>query len=193
MDMFRSVVINHLEWTFKRENVGIAYIYCTYRQQNQTAVNLISSLLKQLIQQQPAISDNILDLYRHHHSRQTHPPLNEYSRLLQAEASHFSKVFIVIDALDECSEDGRIREHFLAEVQKLLPKARLLVTSRNIPNIERNFEGAARLEILAKDKDIERYLESRIESQPLLASYVRADSKLRADILSTIVKKAHGM
>jgi hypothetical protein len=193
MDMFRSVVINYLERAFKKENVGIAYIYCTYREQNQTAVNLVASLLKQLIQQQLAVSGNILELYRRHRSRQTHPPLSEYSRLLQAELRHFSKIFIVIDALDECSEESRIREHFLAEVRKLLPMIRLLVTSRHIPDIERKFEGAARLEICARDKDIKRYLESRIESQLPLAGYVRTDPTLRSDILTTIVEKAHGM
>jgi hypothetical protein len=193
MDTFRSVVINYLERTFKQENVGIAYIYCTYREQNQTAGNLVASLLKQLIQQRPAIPGNIRDLYRHHRSRQTHPPLSEYSRLLQAELRHFLKVFIVIDALDECSEESRIREHFLAEVQKLLPMVRLLVTSRHILDIKHKFEGAARLGICASDGDLKRYLESRIESQHPLASYARTDPTLRSDVLTTIIKRAHGM
>jgi hypothetical protein len=149
--------------------------------------------LKQLIQQRPDIPSNIRDLYRHHRNRQTHPPLSEYSRLLQAELRHFLKVFIVIDALDECSEENRIREHFLAEVQKLSPMVRLLFTSRHMPDIERKFEGAAQLEIRASDEDVKRYLESRIESQLPLANYVRTDPTLRSDILDTIIKRAHGM
>jgi hypothetical protein len=193
MDTFRSVVINYLERTIKQENVGVAYIYCTHRQQNQTAGNLVASLLKQLIQQQLDIPGNIRDLYRHHRSRQTHPPLSEYSRLLQAELRHFLKVFIVIDALDECSKENRIREHFLAEVQKLSPMVRLLVTSRQMLDIERKFEGAARLEIRASDKDVKRYLESRIESQLPLANFVRTNPTLRSDILATIIKRAYGM
>jgi ankyrin repeat domain-containing protein 50 len=193
LDTFRSVVINYLERTIKQENVAVVYIYCTHRQQNQTAGNLVASLLKQLIQQRTDIPGNIRDLYRHHRSRQTHPPLSEYSRLLQAELRHFLKVFIVIDALDECSEENRIREHFLAEVQKLSPMVRLLVTSRHMPDIERKFEGTAQLEIRASDEDVKRYLESRIESQLPLAKYVRTDPTLRSDILDTIIKRAHGM
>lgn len=193
METFRSVVINYLEQTIKQENVGIAYIYCTYRERNQTAGNLVASLLKQLIQQRQTIPSNIRDLYRHHRSRQTHPPLSEYSRLLQAELRHFLKVFIAIDALDECSEERGIREHFLAEVQKLLAVVRLLVTSRHMPDIERKSEGAARLEICASDGDVKRYLESRIKSQLPLASYIRTDPTLRSDILTTIIKRAHGM
>jgi hypothetical protein len=193
MHTFRSVVINYLERTIQQENVGIAYIYCTHREQNQTAGNLVASLLKQLIQQRSAIPGNIRDLYKHHRSRQTRPSLSEYSRLLQAELRHFLKAFIVIDALDECSEESRIREHFLAEVQKLLPAVRLLVTSRHMPDIERKSEGAARLEICASDGDVKLYLESRIKSQHPLADYVETDPTLRSDILTTIIKRAHGM
>jgi len=99
----------------------------------------------------------------------------------------------VIDALDECSEENRIREHFLAEIQGLSPMVQLLVTSRHIPDIKHKFEGAARLEISASDRDIKRYLESRIERQLPLASYVSTNPALRSDILTTITLKAHGM
>jgi hypothetical protein len=81
----------------------------------------------------------------------------------------------------------------MAEVRKLLPKVRLLVTSRHIPDIERKFKGGAGLEIRASDEDIKRYLESRIESQNPLAGYVKTDPTLRSDILTTIIEKAHGM
>jgi hypothetical protein len=193
MNIVRSVVINHLEERFEHENVGIAYIYCTYRDQNQTALDLIASLLKQLIDQRPIVSCNILELYRHHRSRQTRPPLTEVSRFLLAELRHFSKVFIVIDALDECSEESRIRGHFLAEVMKLLPMICLLVTSRVIPDMERRFEAASRLEIYASGTDVRRYLEGRIERELPLADFVGTDPNLRTDILTTIVQKSDGM
>ncbi len=99
----------------------------------------------------------------------------------------------MIDALDECSEESRIRENFLAEVRKLLPTIRLLVISRYIPDLEHRFEDAARLEIYASDGDIIRYLESRIEREYPLAGFVRTDPTLRTDILTIIVRKAHGM
>lgn len=170
-------------------------MYCTYKEQSHTATNLLSSLLKQLlqklVQQLRPISGSIFDLYRHHRDKATRPSLSEYSRLLAAELHHFSRIFIVIDALDECAEEGGIREQFLTEVRKLLPSVHLLVTSRDIPDMERKFEGATRLDIHASDGDIRRYLKNRVDRE--LARFLKRDTTLQADILTTITEKAQGM
>ena len=139
-------------------------------------------------QQLPAKFDDFLFLQC---DKKTRPPLAEYSRLLAKELRHFSKLFIVIDALDECSEAGRIREQFMIEVEKLLPSVSLLVTSRDIPDMEWKFRGAARLDIYASDGDIRRYLESRIKRE--LAGFSENGTTLQSDILVTIVEKAQGM
>lgn len=188
---FRSVVINYLDRKFEGENVGIAYIYCAYREQTHTAASLIASLLKQLLQQVQHVSGNILDVYKHHRDKKTRPPLHEYSRLLASQVRHFSKIFIVIDALDECSEEEKIREQLMTEVRKLLPSVSLLVTSRDIPDMKPKFTGAARLEIRASDGDIRQYLESRITTE--LAEFLERDKTLQSNILTTIVEKAQGM
>ena len=110
---------------------------------------------------------------------------------MQSEISHFSKVFIIVDALDECPEGTR--KHFLTEVRRLLPNVRLLITSRYIRDIENEFKDAACLEIRASDEDIKSYLETRIEGQLPLARYTKVNHPLRNDILNTIVEKASGM
>ena len=189
--MFRSVIISHLEQEFNQKDVAVAYVYCTYTEKDQSAVNLVASLLQQLIKQQSAISDSIIALYNHHYNRKTRPSLAEYSRSLQSEIDYFSKVFIIVDALDECSEGTR--KHFLAEVQKLLPNIRLLVTSRHIRDIENEFKEAAWLEIRASGEDIKSYLEACIEGQFPLARYAKEKRTLRDDILNTVVEKANGM
>jgi hypothetical protein len=62
--------------------------------------------------------------------------IDEYSSLLQTEVRRFPKVFIVIDALDECPESNGTRASFLAEIRKLQPNIHLLVTSRHILTME---------------------------------------------------------
>ena len=188
---FSSIIINYLEQTFK-ENAAIAYIYCNYKEQNQTVINLIASLLQQLVQGQSVVSDDIIAAYKRHSHKQTRPSLAEYSELLQSEVRRFSKVFIVIDALDECSEGGGIRG-FLPEIRKLPSNMHLLVTSRYITDIEDEFEKVARLEIRASNEDVKSYVEARIEEQPQLVCHVRADPTLRSAIVDTIVQKAGGM
>lgn len=79
----------------------------------------------------------------------------------------------------------------MIEVEKLLPSVSLLVTSRDIPDMEWKFRGAARLDIYASDGDIRRYLESRIKRE--LAGFSENGTTLQSDILVTIVEKAQGM
>ena len=190
----RSIVVEYLERSFEKNNVAIAYIYCSYKEQeDQTAVNLIASLLHQLVQKKAAISDVIASLHRQHTKKKTRPTLTDYTDLLQSEARGFSKVFIVIDALDECSESNGTRDSFLTEIRKLQPNVNLLVTSRHISTIEREFEKQARVEIRASDDDARRYLESRVERERRLQCLIGEDLGLQGTIVNTIVEKAKGM
>jgi hypothetical protein len=185
--------VDYLERSFEQEKVAIAYIYCSYKEQeDQTAANLIASLVQQLVQISPFISDEISSLYHHHIKKRTRPTLEECSKLLQSEVRQLSKVFIILDALDECSESNGTRDSFLAEIQKL-PDIHLLITSRYILSIERVFGGAARVEIRASDEDIKRYLKGRIETEGRLARHVRPDPAFQEIIIGTIVERAKGM
>ncbi|KAI9773768.1 MAG: hypothetical protein M1839_002001 [Geoglossum umbratile] len=187
-----SVIVDFLEQTFRQQNVAVAYIYGNYKEQNQTAVNLIGCLLRQLVQLKPDIPDDIASIYRHHVRKQTRLWLAEYSNLLQLQVRRFSKVYFVIDALDEYSENDGIRG-FLPEVLKLLPDIHLLVTSRYNASIEFALEGVDRLEIRASDEDIRCYLNARIKAHPQFARFTTADSTLQNTILDTIIQKADGM
>ncbi len=120
------------------------------------------------------------------------PTLDEWSKLLQSEISHFSRVYILIDALDECVEG--VRKNFLNEIRNLEPRGvKLFVTSRHSANIEHEFEKATCLDIKARDDDIRRYLECRIEKEDRLISHVKADLSLREEVMNTLVTKAKGM
>ena len=187
-----SIIISYLEQTVMQDDVGIAYIYFNYKEQGQTPINLISSLLRQLIQQGGKIPGDIIDLYRFHVDKGTRPSLAEYSKLLQLKIKALSKAYIVVDALDE-SDEGQTRAEFLAELQRLLPDIRLLVTSRHSVSIENAFENDARLEIRANDEDVERYLRGRIRKEPRLLPHVKTDPTLEQQIITIIIDRAQGM
>ena len=190
----RSIIINYLGQIFDHNTVGLAYIYCNYKElREQTATNLVASLLQQLVQQQSNIPDGIVALYREHTDKRTRPALTEYSSSLQSILHDFSKVFIVIDALDECTENDGTRHKFLTEIKKLLPHIHLLITSRWVANIEREFEGSTRLEILASDEDVAIYVKSRIEKEARLKRHVKEDPIMQDTIINTIVKNSRGM
>jgi len=187
----RSIIINFLEQS-SEEGSSVAYLYCNYKERNnQTATNLVACVLKQLLQTRPTVADDAVTLYQKHLSKKTRPCLDELNCLLQSEVRRFSRVFVVIDALDECTEcEATILLH---ELRKLLSHIRLLVLSRHVKYIERELHQEAYLEIFAHDEDIERYAKARIQEQSKLIRHLKAEPTLRDDILQSVVKKAQGM
>ncbi|KAF2262026.1 hypothetical protein CC78DRAFT_582948 [Lojkania enalia] len=129
--IFASVLINFLEKMAQGEGAALIYIYCMYNERaEQTASNLVSSLLQQLLLQRSNIPDQILSKYHYHTMRNSRPSLEDWSTLLASELRLWPRTFLVINALDECEENTRFE--FLACIKKL-PNTSLLVTSR--PNI----------------------------------------------------------
>ena len=103
-----------------------------------------------------------------------------------------SKVFIVVDALDECNEIGR--HALLFELKKLLPTAHLLFTSRPyIVDFAQYFDHFSLLEVRASDHDIKVYVGERIANNNRLKRLVQNDDVLRNDIIEVILSNVKGM
>ena len=189
-----SFVVDILHTQFRGDlSVGIAYLYCDFRRQDQQeAEDLLASLLKQLTQGLPFLPDTVKSLYNRHNDKRTRPSFDEISRSLQSVATLYSKVFIIVDALDECRASNGCRARFLTEVFKLQAKCRanLFATSRFIPEIVKKFDGSTSLEIRASVQDVQRYVHNRIADLP---SFVERNPKLQEDIKTEIVKAADGM
>jgi hypothetical protein len=116
-----SIVVDDLYNRFHNDaTVGIAYVYCNFRQQDKQKVDhLLASLLKQLAESQPSLPASVRDLYDRHKAKRTQPSLDEISRVLQSVAAIYSRVFLIIDALDECQASDGCRTKFLTEIFNL--------------------------------------------------------------------------
>jgi hypothetical protein len=159
----------------------------------QTVFNLIASLLKQLVQDHSAAYDRVKSLYEYHHDRRTRPTLNGIQQALQSEIGTFTKVFIIVDALDECSETDGTRATLVAALRSLATTVKLLVTSRDLASISRDFHEAKRLEIHATNHDVRTYIERRISQVPRLAIHVDGNSMMRKEIVKKVTANARGM
>ena len=136
--------------------------------------------------QSDVLLDGIKSCHEHHTRDKTRPSLNETSRLLRSQVDKFDKVFIVIDALDECPELDQTRQAFLAEVRGLLPKVRLMVTSRNIPSIENIFKHDTRLDIRAREEDVKKFIESQMAHRDDLVDLLEGHDDVRSSITSRV-------
>ncbi|KAH0562942.1 hypothetical protein GP486_002488 [Trichoglossum hirsutum] len=176
-------------------DTAVAYIYCNYKErEEQTIAHLIASLAQQLIQRRAVVPEELNRIYHTHSGNQTRPSLKEYSGLLESQLVFFSRVFFVIDALDELQESDGSREMLIGEVQKLQPAVNLMVTSRHDAAIERvfNLENFVCIEVLASDGDVKKYLENQFWHGRLKKN-IGSDTQLRDAIINTIVTNARGM
>jgi hypothetical protein len=188
-----SIVVQELITRFENDgSTGIAYLYCNYRRQHeQKPEDLFASLLKQLVQEQP-IPDSVKTLYDRHKDKRTRPSLDEISGVLQSVAATYSRVFIIVDALDECQIPDGHRQRFLSSLFNLQAKceANLFATSRPISSIEKEFEGDSKLEIRASEEDVRKYLEGHMFRLP---GFVVRSLGLQEEIKANIVKAVDGM
>jgi Cdc6-like AAA superfamily ATPase len=190
-----SIVIDHLSKRFRNDaDIGIAYVYFNYKQNvdKQNVNNLLSSLLKQLSQERPSLPDSVKVLHDQHRNKRTRPSIDELSRALQSVAAMYSRVFIIVDALDECQASDGCRARFLSEIFTLQAKTRanLFATSRHISNIEKEFKGNTLLEIRASEEDVRRYLDGHVLRLP---GFVTRSPELQEEIKAAIVKAVDGM
>jgi hypothetical protein len=189
-----AITIDDLTMRFLGEaNIGIAYLYCNFRRQDeQKADNLLASLLKQLSQKRSSLPDSVKTLYGKHKDQRTRPSFDEISRTFQSVVAMFSKVFIIIDALDECQTTDGCRTRFLTEIFLAQAKsgANVFATSRFMPEVTEKFKGSISLEIRASEEDVRRYLDSHLFRLP---AFVSRRPDLQEEIKTGIVLLVKGM
>ncbi|KAI2842336.1 hypothetical protein CBS76997_10291 [Aspergillus niger] len=189
-----AIVIENLEEKCKYDrSVGLAYIYCNFRRHNEQSVDdVLASLIKQLCQRMLSLPEDIKSLYAQHKKRQTRPKLDELSESLSVLLGHFSRIFIVVDALDEYSSRDEALRRLLSELFRLQSNSTVSIfaTSRHSPAIQSAFEGCLQQEISAAAEDVRAYLEGHICQ---LSRVVLRNDELQKEIVNAITKTVNGM
>jgi len=190
-----SLAINYLESRYLYdENIGLACVYFDHKQEFRTT-DILASILKHIVQRRAVVSDELRELHRMHSKRETGPTLRDVVTALQVEISHFTKVFLVVDALDECPTREYTIDRILAELKLLLPGVRLMITGRPfaVSHISQ-LGGFETLEIRALDSDVEAYVRGQLNLDPSLRKLTSSgESELGELIVETVVAKAKGM
>lgn len=125
-----SLVIDHLSKLLSR-NEALAYFYFDYREQDiQTPASFLASLLHQLAVQKADFPQPLLKFYEHFKHDKAQSLMTDLLTVLQEVCASFDRIYIVIDALDECNSKGH-RKQVLTALESLdLGTVRLFVTSR---------------------------------------------------------------
>ena len=193
-DSRRSIIINHLRQGRREESkgvIGITFIYFKYNETDQTFENILSSLLKQLLQDSEDIPSDLLSLYERHRDRNTSPTIDEISQALSTMIKSHEEVFCIIDALDECNED--LRWELVDKLETLGRNLRVLITSRYLDSIAEELELYQRFEIRANKADIELFIDYQIRRNRNLRKIVEKSPSLRDDIKTGVFNTAENM
>ncbi|KAK5995175.1 Ankyrin repeat domain-containing protein 50 [Cladobotryum mycophilum] len=187
-----SIVIEELQ--ARRDwSIGIAYIYFNFKRQNEQDIeDLFASVLKQLAAGQPSVPESLKNLYERHIVNGTRPSLDDIKEVLQSVAQMYSRVFIVVDALDECRSEYLnqfLRELFSIQMQH---DVNIFATSRPIPEIMGQFKekNSISREIRAVPSDVAMYLEGHMNLLPMI---VHEDPELQNEIKIGISEAVDGM
>ena len=191
--MIAAITIDHLLTTVRCNDVGVAYLYCNYKMRaDQTTTGLLAAILKQLVHGRPSAAEPVMRLFDQHTTKQTRPSLEEIFNSLQSVLSDYTSTYIVVDALDECTDKEGTCSQLLHRLRSLQPNAdvHLMATSRFIPEIEKEFELMPRLEIRASDEDIERFVRGQMHR---LAGCVQRNEALQGLVQQKLVEAVDGM
>lgn len=142
---------------------GVASFYCDYSQTSdvQTPEAILASFSYQLLRRLDSIPVEVNSIYHRHRRENTRPDLNEHVEILKHISTAFSKVWLLIDALDEFGPD--CRDDLARVIETLMTFTKVLVTSRPQSIDSENLEGhTLRCTISAQDEDLKVFIESRM-------------------------------
>ncbi len=99
-----SSVIHHLEENCRSDPYSIlGYFYFTFTDdKKQNTENMLRSLIVQLCGGRPDTPKSLLKLQSSTKERNLQPSLKELEETLKASMQGFKKIYVVLDALDEC-------------------------------------------------------------------------------------------
>lgn len=189
-----ATVIDHLETRigYPAQAENLAYVFCDYKaQENQTETQLLGALVQQLVQNDPTLAQPLLTICEHHIERKTSPTAEDMFQLLLSLVNSQKVVYIIVDALDELTETGRKRSKLIEKLLRLQSHRsiiKLLFTSRSVPETDRTFAKAPRLEVRANPEDIKGYVTARLSQ-----FQTRMSNGLDEKVISTIVSASNGM
>jgi len=190
-----SLVIDRLCDQAGDEAIAVAGLYCDFlAQQEQIITNMMGAILKQLVGRGD-IPHDVHDAFQK--GRREFGGrgllLADLMRMLRTAIASLPRVFICIDALDEC-----LPKHLpellesLRDIVRESPRTRIFLTGRPHVTgaIRRYFTAAVVIPISPNTGDVRNYLEMRLDRDDEPEAM---DDDLRADIEKVILDKMSDM
>jgi Cdc6-like AAA superfamily ATPase len=178
-------------------NIGFGYYYFDFQDTSKRDTNyLIRTLIRQICAQGSMSWTVVTDLYDKYSRSGQQPSQSVLVDLLVDVVDDRNKIFILIDAIDECMDKEETVDVILELSEQLSSKLNIMITSRHETFIEDALHDVdtQRLKKMAVrnaavDRDISDFVKARMEKDRKLRKW-RCETDY---IVETLVKQADGM
>jgi hypothetical protein len=139
------------------------------------------------------VPTTLQELYKSHKANRSRPSTAEIKETLLSILQSYSKVFIVVDALDEClkgSCDNLLSSLFDFQDHESC-NINIFATSRPLPEIVSVFAKFPQIELRAEEDDILGYVDARMPE--LLRSRISQYPDLQDSVRSAVSRATNGM
>jgi len=127
-----------------------------------------------------------------HERKESLPSIETVRQLLFAEIYTYDRVYLVLDGLDETSEDVNLR--IRDDLTTFPSQLSILFTSRNIFRIAQTFASDESIEVIPQNDDIWKYIRQTFQESNQLREVVSRLKGIDENGVGTIVvQKARGM
>ena len=184
--------MNELEERFKvHANSAAACVFCDYTNIEATKpINLISNLLSQILERQETLPETLADLFEKQQGRASEPSLKDLNDIFH-DLAKTQKIYLIVDALDECPETEDSRNILLQQLSYLRGVCSILLTGRPSVSISEYFDNYLTIEISAKESDIDLYIAGHLSGR--LQSHIKKNPSLYEEIRSVVKERAQDM
>ena len=194
-----TIISEILQKYHLRSETSVAYFYFDFNElAKQKSDEMIRSLITQLSRQSTKDPKKLKLLFSFCNNGQRQPDTTDLLIVLKDILKGFNKAYVVLDALDECSDRQQLLEG-IEEIQRWeLPQLHMLLTSRQLPDIQEVLglwtSSQNRIHIQSKlvDADILNYVHERLQNDRELKRW-RNKPQVQEEIKTTLMKKADGM
>lgn len=186
---------------FSRNNVGTgtAYFYFDFTDKDkQLPEKMVRSVLKQLSAQCPEIPYVLSALFSSCQDADRLPSIDELLETLRRILSSFIDVYVILDALDECSEQEDLLG-FLSRIMSWgVDHLHILTSSRPERVIEEgiqhliSYDNTIKVQSDLINDDIRTYIRGRLDSDTKLKRWQKRPD-VKNEIEASLMKKADGM
>ena len=192
--LISSSIINHLSKT--QSSLATAYFFFDGRD-SQKELQQHDKLIRSLIWQFSLKCGNgipkvLADLYSHCGNGYQKPSLDNLHNVLQKILGGFNSAYIILDALDECSEREKVLDWVQTAILHKIENLRLhlITTSRPEKEINDKFHSYLCIDLVkaSENHDIEVYLDHQLQT-----SWQKWPPEIQNEIKSTLRKQADGM